>query len=69
MSKSKVQNVWQLNTLDFPEIKEHLTDRTAIVHKSPQLLLLQQKKIVRYRDENDISIDELAESLHNILFN
>lgn len=67
LATSKVENIWLLNTLQYPEIKIEIVASTWLEHHTPQLIVLQDKKIIAHRDENDIDIGELEKKLGEVL--
>ena len=63
MARSKVENIRFLDVVAYPEVKEELVRLTWVEHHSPQLVMIQNKKIIRHRDETDIDIQEMSEVL------
>jgi len=63
MSTSKVENIRFVDILNVLEVKLHIANSLSLKDKSPQIIIIQNKEIVRHRSETDINIKEISEVL------
>ena len=63
MASSKAENIYQLDVVAQPDIKTYITGQIGIEHRTPQLIMIHDKKIILQQSENDIDIDQFSKIL------
>jgi bacillithiol system protein YtxJ len=70
MAKRRLEGEWEfdiepyyLDLLSYRSISNAIADKFEVVHESPQIILIQNGKVVYTESHLDISVSNLSESL------
>ena len=63
LPKEAPVDLYFLDLLSYRDISNEIAKRFNVRHESPQLILLQQKKVVHHSSHQDIDVENLKEFL------